>query len=263
MTLDEFAELFPVFVPHVNEFHAAPVWADIADHGGEIDLAKSGADLQLDGVADTEFPWGFLIGAAQTDRLYTSKARWCALDVRTKRRLKGNSNVPARVDIAGTRLCRGSKRRQRLLKRRTILDQCQRISRCGAQTRRFRVSEALTSLRQVAKKLGGFRGVHAAERFDGFNAHKLVTQRFMFTGSDFHQLWHGGGFLRQAELVNHHGNDHGMSVSEDGGEYESGAYRRCGIVWAHEFADRQILKVPFPTCHGASASPRPSSSWLR
>src|SRR2546430_7152505 len=48
MTLDEFAELFPVFVTHVDEFHAAPVWADIADHGGEIDLAKSDADLQLD-----------------------------------------------------------------------------------------------------------------------------------------------------------------------------------------------------------------------
>jgi hypothetical protein len=59
MTLDQLAELFAIFVPHVHEFHAAPVWADIADHGGEIDLAKSGADLQLDRVADTEFPWGF------------------------------------------------------------------------------------------------------------------------------------------------------------------------------------------------------------
>jgi len=58
MTLDELAELFAVFVAHVDEFHAAPVWADIADHGGEIDLAKSGADLQLDRVADTEFSLG-------------------------------------------------------------------------------------------------------------------------------------------------------------------------------------------------------------
>src|ERR1700674_283686 len=226
MTLDELAELFPVFVTHVDEFNAAPVWADIPDHGGEIDLAKSGANLQLDRVADTEFPWGFQIGAAQADCLYASKPRWCAIDVRTKRRVKGNSNVPARDDVAGTRLCWRSKRRQRLLKRRTILDQCQRIFRCGAQTRRFRISEALTALRQGAKKFGGFGGMHAAERFDGFNARKLVTQSLMFTGSDFHQLRHGGGFLRQAELVDHHGNDHGMRVGEDGGEDESGALRR-------------------------------------
>src|SRR6202047_2136760 len=233
MTLDELAELFPVFVTHVDEFNAAPVWADIPDHGGEIDLAKSGADLQLDRVADTEFPWGFQIGATQADCLYASKPRWCALDVRAKRRLEGDSNVPSRINVAGTRLCWRSKRRQRLLKRRAILDQRQRIFRCGAQAGRFRLSEALTALCQGAKKLGGFGGVHAAERFDGFNAHELVTQSLMFTGSDFHQLWHGGGFLRQAELVDHHGNDHGMRVGENGGEYECRAYRRCGIVWAH------------------------------
>src|SRR3984893_3294944 len=233
MTLDELAELFPVFVTHVDEFNAAPVWADIPDHGGEIDLAKSGADLQLDRVADTEFPWGFQIGAAQADCLYASKPRWYALDVRTKRRVQGNSNVAARDDVAGSRLCWRPKRRQRLLKRRTILDQCQRIFRCGAQTHRFRISEALTSLRQVAKKLGGLARRRAADSFDACHAHKLATQRFMFTSSDCHQLRHGGGFLRQADLVDHHGNDHGMRIGEDGGEYECGAYRRCGIVWAH------------------------------
>src|SRR6266403_2556833 len=147
MTLDELAELFPVFVTHVDEFHAAPVWADIPDHGGEIDLAKSGADLQLNRVPDTEFPWGFQIGAAQADCLYASKSCRCTLNVRTKRRVQGNSNVPARVDVARTRLCGRSKRRQRLLERRTILDQRQRIFRCGAQTRRFRIGEALAALR--------------------------------------------------------------------------------------------------------------------
>src|SRR5260370_1322321 len=92
MTLDELAELFPVFVTHVDEFNAAPVWADIPDHGGEIYLAKSGADLQLNRVADTEFPWGFQIGATQADCLYASKPPWCALDVRTKRRLEVHWN---------------------------------------------------------------------------------------------------------------------------------------------------------------------------
>jgi len=54
----------------------------------------------------------------------------------------------------------------------------------------------------------------------------------MLTGSDFHELRHGGGFLRQAELVDHHGNDHRMGVGEDGREYESGAYRDAELFAA-------------------------------
>src|SRR5437667_1538105 len=53
MTLDEFAELFAVFVAHVNEFDAAAIRSDIANDGGEIDLTETGADFKLDGVADT------------------------------------------------------------------------------------------------------------------------------------------------------------------------------------------------------------------
>src|SRR5712664_2870837 len=122
MALDEFAELFAVFVAHVDEFDAAAVTSDIADDGREIDLAETGADLELDRVADTEFPGGFQIGAAQADRLYTSKARGRALDVRTKRRVQRNSNIAARYDVAGARLSRSSKRGRRLLERGTVLD---------------------------------------------------------------------------------------------------------------------------------------------
>ncbi len=74
----------------------------------------------------------------------------------------------------------------------------------------------------------------------------------MFTGGDFHELRHGGGFLRQAELVDHHGHDHGMRVSEDSGKDKSGAQGRGRIVGTRKFADGQVLKVPLPTGHGAS-----------
>jgi len=87
MTLDEFAELFAVFIAHVDEFHAAALRSDIADDGGEIDLAETGADFELDRVADTEFPMGLQIGqigAAQADRLYAGKAGRRALDLRPK-----------------------------------------------------------------------------------------------------------------------------------------------------------------------------------
>ncbi len=55
VALDEFAELFAVFIAHVYEFDAAAVGADVADHGGESDLAETGADLQLDRIADGEW----------------------------------------------------------------------------------------------------------------------------------------------------------------------------------------------------------------
>src|SRR5437870_1932856 len=54
VALDEFAEFLAVFVAHVDEFHAAAIRTDIADDGGEIDLAKTGADLELDRVANAE-----------------------------------------------------------------------------------------------------------------------------------------------------------------------------------------------------------------
>ncbi len=148
-------------------------------------------------------------------------------------------------------MCGRSKRSGRLFERGTVFDQGQRIFRCGAQTSRFRVGEAIAVFRQPAEKLGGFGGTHTAKRFNSLDAHKLVAQRFVFAGCDFHQLRHGGGFLRQAELVNHHGHDHGMRVGEDRGEDESGGESRSGIVGTREFADGQILQVPFPAGHGA------------
>jgi hypothetical protein len=48
MALDELPELFAVFVAHVNELHAASIWADGTNHGGEINLAEPGTNLQLD-----------------------------------------------------------------------------------------------------------------------------------------------------------------------------------------------------------------------
>src|SRR6266576_477315 len=226
MPLNEFAEFFAVFVSHVHEFDAAAIRTDVTDDGGEIDLAETGADLELDRVPNSEFPRGLQISAAQADGLHTRKARRRALDLRAKRRFEWNSRIAAGDYIAGARLPGCSERRRRLLERRTVFDQGQRIFRRGAQPRRFHVSEARALFRQLAKKLGGFRGAHSAERFDGLNADKLVTQNFMFTGSDFHQLRDGSGFLRQTELVDHHGNDHWMRVRKDCREDKSSAQRR-------------------------------------
>ena len=58
VALDEFAQFFAVFIAHVHEFDATTVGTDVADHGGEIDLAEAGADFQFDRVADAEFPRG-------------------------------------------------------------------------------------------------------------------------------------------------------------------------------------------------------------
>jgi hypothetical protein len=52
VALHEFAELFAVLVLHVHKFDAIAFGADIANDGGEVDLAKPSANFQLDGIAD-------------------------------------------------------------------------------------------------------------------------------------------------------------------------------------------------------------------
>ncbi len=101
MALDEFAEFFTVFVAHVHEFDAAAVRADVADDSGEIDLAETGADLEFDRVADTEFSAGLQVGSAQADGLDAGKASRRAVDLGTKRRVQGNSSVASWDDVAG------------------------------------------------------------------------------------------------------------------------------------------------------------------
>ena len=51
MTLDQFAKALAVFVFHINELDAATVRSEIADHGGEMNLAQAGANFQLNGIA--------------------------------------------------------------------------------------------------------------------------------------------------------------------------------------------------------------------
>ncbi len=53
--MDELAELLAVFVAHVDEFDPVAVGADIANDGGEIDLPETGANLELDGIADSQY----------------------------------------------------------------------------------------------------------------------------------------------------------------------------------------------------------------
>ncbi len=145
-----------------------------------------------------------------------------------------------------------SERPNRLLERRAIFNQGQRIVRGGAQTRGFHIGQTLAFFDQRAQKLRRFVAAHAAQGFDGLDAHELVAQDVMFAGGDLHELRHGRGFLRQTDLVDHHRHDHGMRVGEDRGEYESSTLGRRGIGRPGKLAHRQILKVPFPTRHCAS-----------
>ena len=85
MPLDKLAEFLAVFIAHMHEFDPAAVGPDVADHGGEVNLAKAGADFQLDGVADTEFPRGLEISAAQANGLYSRKPCWSAFDLGAQR----------------------------------------------------------------------------------------------------------------------------------------------------------------------------------
>ena len=52
VALDQFAELFAVFVFHVHEFDAVAFGSDVAHYGSEMNFAKAGANLESDGIAD-------------------------------------------------------------------------------------------------------------------------------------------------------------------------------------------------------------------
>src|SRR6266849_186031 len=98
MALDEFAEFFAVFIAHVHEFDAAAVGADVADYGGEIDLAETGAHLELDRIAYCESSRRLQISAAKANGFYAPKTRGCALDLRPKGRIQRNSGVAPRSE---------------------------------------------------------------------------------------------------------------------------------------------------------------------
>jgi hypothetical protein len=73
----------------------------------------------------------------------------------------------------------------------------------------------------------------------------------VFAGGDFHEQGDGGGFLADANLIDHHRNDERMGFGENRGEYEGCALRRRRIGGTREFADGEILEIPFPTGHRA------------
>src|SRR5207245_9438751 len=97
MALDELTEFFAVFIAHVHEFDAAAVGADVADHRSEIDFAETGADLQLDRVADSKSSRRLQISAAKADCFYQRKARRCALEPVPKQRLERNHGGASRA----------------------------------------------------------------------------------------------------------------------------------------------------------------------
>jgi len=55
--LHQLAQFFPVFVPHVDEFDAASIGTDVADHRSEIDLSQARANFQFDRITNTQFAW--------------------------------------------------------------------------------------------------------------------------------------------------------------------------------------------------------------
>ena len=75
ITLNEFAQFFPVLVAHMHKFHTAAVRPDVPDHGCKINLAQAGANLKFDRIANAQFPRRFQIGATQADGLHSRQAR--------------------------------------------------------------------------------------------------------------------------------------------------------------------------------------------
>src|ERR1700737_2116701 len=104
VALHQFAEFVAVFIFHVHEFDAVSFQADIADHGREMNFAKAGTNLELDGITDVEFLGRLEIRATETDGFYAREPRMCSFNLRAKRRFERNASVAARYDEAGIRI---------------------------------------------------------------------------------------------------------------------------------------------------------------
>src|SRR5208337_616199 len=74
MPLYEFAQALAVLVLHVHKFNASAIRADIANHGGEMNLAEARAHFKLDGIADAQASGGFQVSAAQADGAHAHRA---------------------------------------------------------------------------------------------------------------------------------------------------------------------------------------------
>src|SRR5260370_3438546 len=95
MALDQFAELFAIFFFHVYEFNAVAFRTDIADHGGEVDLAQAGANLELDGIANAQLLGRLEIGSAETDGFDAGESGLRNRHLGAKRPLPRAAGVPA------------------------------------------------------------------------------------------------------------------------------------------------------------------------
>ena len=85
MPLHQPAEFFTVFIFHVHKLDAASVRTDVANDGGEMNLAQAGAHLELDRVANAQFLGRFQIGPAQANGFDPRETRLCAIDLRAQR----------------------------------------------------------------------------------------------------------------------------------------------------------------------------------
>src|SRR5260370_7787644 len=94
MALDQFAELFAIFFFHVYEFNAVAFRTDIADHGGEVDLAQAGANLELDGIANAQLLGRLEIGSAEADGFDAGESGLPTVTLVPTRPLPPDARVP-------------------------------------------------------------------------------------------------------------------------------------------------------------------------
>src|SRR5258708_35459669 len=94
VALHQFAEFVAIFVFHVHEFDAVAFHTDIADYGREMNFAKAGANLELDGITDVEVLGGLEIRTTETDGFYARGPRMRGVTWRARRPFQRARGVP-------------------------------------------------------------------------------------------------------------------------------------------------------------------------
>src|SRR5690242_21960246 len=96
VALHQLAQLFAIFILHMNKFDSASVLTDVSNYSGEVNFAQAGANFELDGISDGEFLGRFEVCAAQTYRFYSSEHGLGSVNLRSQRRFQRNPHIPSR-----------------------------------------------------------------------------------------------------------------------------------------------------------------------
>jgi len=168
----------------------------------------------------------------------------CAPLILPRRGDSGNASVTPRDDETGIRAAAAPECGTNASRCGAILKHSERILGAARQTRGLGIEGHRDGWRdcEAVRRVFGAHSARASIRFD---ANELVAKTSCSPAA-ISMSCGTAAVPGPADVVDHHGHDEGMRVPSTR-RNEGRAFRGCSVGWPGQFADRQVLKAPFPT----------------